>query len=618
MKAAEELLQEQVAENANKEHDDALIKIDTWLNDEAKYSSTEICERAALLTEIEFADRRTRIIKKLTWKAPIFDKEIAKRRANIKTTSPAVDEKPQILWGSGQLSKATRVAEKILCSVPGKYLECAGHLVTPQEARYLPENEFIERDQDSVLVADASPESILRDLDDRAKFVVAHDRNGTIYYSKIEPPYSIYRHIADRVKSEINQVPYPHLDMLVNVPVLLPDGTVHDAPGELRQSVLLLAPRREYPRISVQPSRQDALDALKKFESLFSGFPFVGADQDGKPLLWNQTPAYSVVLAGCLTIAARSALTIAVPVFTVRAPDKRTGKTRIVDASTLAITGCKPTKIHYRHEEEFDKILLPIMLQQDRVVLIDNVAVPLRSSKLAPLITDNYLSDRILCKSEVRDVYNRSVIFATGNNLTLTGDMAVRALQVKIDANMEHPEIRKFNFVPEDRARERHAELVTAALTVLRAYVLAGKPWGLKRAPWGGLEKWDGLISGCLDWLGYADPYVTRLDVLNDDPEQEAGDNLLETWFGEFGSDSVTLAEINDQTNRAGNKTRDLLLDKDGKWNPRDIGWQIRRLRDRVQNGLKLVKIGEKYWSVIRVSGKKPGNVPAAKGDLPF
>ena len=61
---------------------------------------------------------------------------------------------------------------------------------------------------------------------------------------------------------------------------------------------------------------------------------------------------------------------------------------------------------------------------------------------------------------------------ATGNNLAFRGDLAVRALLCRLDAKVEQPE-RHFR-IDDLKAYiiEHRRELVTTALTILRAYVL--------------------------------------------------------------------------------------------------------------------------------------------------
>jgi len=57
--------------------------IDRWLKGELTLTSEEVCDRAALLCDIDFADRRKKICKKLDWPVGDFDGQIRKRRPAV-------------------------------------------------------------------------------------------------------------------------------------------------------------------------------------------------------------------------------------------------------------------------------------------------------------------------------------------------------------------------------------------------------------------------------------------------------------------------------------------------------------------------------------------------------
>ena len=94
------------------------------------------------------------------------------------------------------------------------------------------------------------------------------------------------------------------------------------------------------------------------------------------PQQWHETPGFAVVLAGTLTLAARGYLIHgAVPLFCGSSPEKRTGKTAVINCAVIAAIRHKPTTVTFKDEEEFGKVLVPILMQQDRAVLIDNLTL---------------------------------------------------------------------------------------------------------------------------------------------------------------------------------------------------------------------------------------------------
>jgi hypothetical protein len=86
-----------------------------------------------------------------------------------------------------------------------------------------------------------------------------------------------------------------------------------------------------------------------------------------------------------------------------------------------------------------------------------------------------------------------------------------------LDARCEYPERRRFSVDAVELARAERAELVAAALTILRTWHVAGE--GIERPPFGGFEEWSRHIRAPLLWLGQADPCDTTLKVQTDDPK---------------------------------------------------------------------------------------------------
>jgi hypothetical protein len=582
-----------------------------WVIKDAK-KKEEFLRRTLKIDRFELEPLYKAIATKLEVSVPGLKSKLAEMRDAAK--APPEVPSDAIVYSLENYATCLRDAEKVLANIPGRYFECDRRLVIPIHARESENKSVIERDGASVIIDNGSKMTVRRDLIDHAHFFEqVGDKLVPIF-----PPPDIISDIFDRLKAEANEVPYIHLDMLVATPTLLPSGAVHDAPGELRESVLFLAPTRDYPRVPDNPSREDAVEALRRFEPLFCKFPFVGVDKAGQPLPWNQTASYSCVLASGLSLVSRSALrpSDANPITVFNGPKQRSGKTLLVETITIAALSHNPTPVHFHDETEFGKSLLPIIQQQDRSVLIDNVERTIRSAKLAMLVTGNRLRDRILGLSETVDLHNRSVFFTTGNNLSLAGDLASRAVQVSIDPGVERPEERAFDFDPREVAREYHPELVVALLTALRAYILAGKPWLPDREPWGGFAAWDRLVSGCLVWLGYADPVTTRGDVLAEDPERSENINILEAWFDQFKNQQVAVSDI------AKNPTTEIyrvLLNRDGAWSPEWVGHRLSRLRNRVDGGKKLIRVGDsrgsslkRLWQVVEV-GATPSEVQEVK-----
>jgi putative DNA primase/helicase len=167
-----------------------------------------------------------------------------------------------------------------------------------------------------------------------------------------------------------------------------------------------------------------------------------------------------------------------------------------------------------RNEEELEKILGGYALKGSPFICLDNVPTmrPFGGGPLDRVLTARDKVDlRVLGRSEVLTISWRSVVMATGNNMSLYGDTARRVLMARLEPQDENPERRR-GFTYDDllaHVRDQRGRLVSAALLLLRAYFLAGTPdMGCER--WGSFEEWSRLIPHAIVFAGGEDPMRAR------------------------------------------------------------------------------------------------------------
>ncbi len=85
---------------------------------------------------------------------------------------------------------------------------------------------------------------------------------------------------------------------------------------------------------------------------------------------------------------------------------------------------------------------------------------------------------------------NRAMFVATGNNIRLTGDTCRRIFIARMDAQTEQPYARDFEFDPVQWVERDRRRLVLDALTIIRAYIVAGRP-KLGNGRMASFELWD-------------------------------------------------------------------------------------------------------------------------------
>ena len=90
-------------------------------------------------------------------------------------------------------------------------------------------------------------------------------------------------------------------------------------------------------------------------------------------------------------------------------------------------------------EEEMEKRLGAALIAGDGMISIDNCERPLGGELLSQALTQPLLKIRILGKSLLSEMPSNAAIFATGNNLSIIGDMSRRAIVCSLDPNLNGP-----------------------------------------------------------------------------------------------------------------------------------------------------------------------------------
>lgn len=211
-----------------------------------------------------------------------------------------------------------------------------------------------------------------------------------------------------------------------------------------------------------------------------------------------------------------------------------------------------------KSDEENEKRLSSVLMAGDQVIVIDNCDRAIEGDFLCSMLTQEMVQPRVLGKSEMRRLPTRCLVIATGNNLALSGDVTRRALLCRLDAGVERPDQRQFNFEPREEALAQRPQLVVAGLTILRAYIAAGRPNPMDRI--GSFEQWN-LIREALVWLGCQDPARTRERVLADDPQKAVLLDLLRLWSRALGDRKITLTELATLADHGDRAARELVAE---------------------------------------------------------
>lgn len=346
---------------------------------------------------------------------------------------------------------------------------------------------------------------------------------GALYEGDIDPPPLVLNQLlALQDRRQLKP-----LKAVTTAPVITGEGRVVDRLGYNEGTQLYLDMAEDPLPVPATVSEGEALAAVAVLMRPFRGFAFASKLDR------------SVLLALALTAVVRPVLDTA-PAGGLDAPVQGTGKTLLAQCLGALATGATPSV--YPHTAGFDdeetrKRLTAILTRGETVIVWDNVLGHFDSAAVASFLTSPEYGDRVLGKSEIAKIPNRALLFLTGNNLTLAGDMPRRVLKCRLDAQIDNPAGRKFDFSPLREVIDTRQKLVQAGLTLIRGYQQSDKCRAGGAVPnesTASFEQWDELVRQPCAWVAQLspqenqDPADALREAIANDPDKEELSIVLE------------------------------------------------------------------------------------------
>lgn len=499
----------------------------------------------------------------------------------LKSIRQAADSAPEA-------SGASRDPERPIVVVNGRYLRevaveawkllSAPDGQTPKFYRVGNSLTHMETEAGRVYPRVLRRDSLIGHLDRLADFVTVKEEE----YRPARPP----KDVAEDMLAAASP-PMPRLQAVVNTPVVAPDGTCLTADGYYPGVQLYLDLKAiRMPTVPERPLSTDINRARSLIlDELLVDFPFTtSADR-----------AHAV--ASLITPMARPLIDGPTPLFLFDAPSPGTGKGLLAEVVVTVNTGGPPAMMtEGRGVEEWRKRITAVLMEVPSIVVIDNIRDRLDAAPLASALTAPIWQDRVLGESRVVRVPVRCCWIATGNNVSMSMEMARRTVQTRLDAAQERPwERQGFRHEPLTTwTRANRGELCWAALTLIRGWIAAGRPEGGARL--GGFEAWSHIVGGILRVAGI-EGFLGNRSALYAQSEAEAEGWLpfITVWWERFGDTRIAVDELFKLAKEARLLT-ELRSGRNDHGARVSLGMTLASVRDR--------RIGD-YW--IRDMGKGHG-----------
>ena len=345
--------------------------------------------------------------------------------------------------------------------------------------------------------------------------------------------------VADRIIANRGSWTLPSLRSVTRLPFMRLDGSIvcHSGYDEETQVFLTNDYGHFLEKLS-RPSKSQLKNALKRLYMPFREFPFAESLDVG------------VLLAAILTTAVRVALPTA-PGFFIGAPVYGTGKSLLAE-SVAAMTGKKPRVMAWPDKEaEQRKALVSVLRESSENIILDNLVGSWNSTDLAAILTSQEFSDRLLGVSEMISVQTNCLVLATGNNVSVAGDLARRVLVITLNSREERPDQRTFDFDPLALVQADPLGFRRDALTVLRGYHAAKMP-RVVQGGMGSFEEWEKLVRQAVCWV--ADEGLSPVEIedpllsINKNFEADVDTNRLRSvlsyWYAVAEDRMLTLRDL--------------------------------------------------------------------------
>lgn len=392
-----------------------------------------------------------------------------------------------------------------------------------------------------------------------------------------------------------NAEKFTPLDRVALTPFVRPDGSVCTTPGYDEATRSILVPDEALGKVEVpdQPTAADieaARDLL--LVEWLGDFPF-------------ETTADRANMLGLLLTPFIRALVPLVPLAVIDGTGMGVGKNLLADCLSILFTGqgdAKPMP-YTKDDEEHRKVITSAFREGSSLFFFDE-AHEIEGANFARAITSVTYQDRILGVSRMAEFPNRVTWVSMGNNVKVQGDMTRRVYRIRIDPKSANPQDR-----PSSSFRHpgvsgldlkswtgaHRAELLRAALVLVRGWYAHGKVRTPRAESFGSFETWEEIVLGVCALAGVPD-FLGNLKVWRgtSDFKTSYWTAHLEWLYGQFGNRLFKAADVKNkaQTDPASFEPPPENEDTSSKGFSRVLGQQYASLAGQWYDGLQVVRTG--------------------------
>jgi hypothetical protein len=377
---------------------------------------------------------------------------------------------------------------------------------------------------------------------DKLNFLLAHHVR-TFRYAKTNGRGDVARKAASAGAATLRAVVtsnfwpgVPRLAGVITTPTLRPDGSLIQDPGYDKATGLYFQPAIRVARVPDKITDEQVRTSREYvFGKVFGEF------------CWATPGDFANYLAVLTSPMLRPYIKTTTPFVMVTASTPGSGKTNLTDAAGL-LYGQTSQVLPGRGEELQKKITSILAGNTSPLVVFDNLkeGTCISSEILATLITKDCWDDRLLGASVNIEARNDRLWLASGNGLTVGGDMASRTVMVRLDPRMPRPELRQFemgqfsDWIREEGNRE---ELLFHLLILVQSWLQAGANKSTVHTM-RNFTRWAQIMGGFVTFHGLTGFLGNTDDLAELDTDAEEWTVFLAKWHQVFGTGEKLAKEL--------------------------------------------------------------------------
>lgn len=318
------------------------------------------------------------------------------------------------------------------------------------------------------------------------------------------------------------------LDRISHAPFVRQDGTVVTEPGydEATRTMLLPDPVFEGLKVPEDPSPDEVTAARDLLLTEWLGdFPF-DSDVDR-----------ANVLALIITPAIRG-MVPKVPLAVVDGLQMGVGKNLLADSILTVYTGAAAEPMNWVPDADELRKQITAAFRTGAEFFVFDEAHTVEGAPLAQALTAATWQDRILGVSTMANFPNVITWMSLGNQVQVRGDLTRRVYRIALRPKYANPQDRRsetFRHPGQSGldllswTRENRREVMTAILTLVRAWFAQGQPRPKRGVSFGSFEAWEKITGGIIETAGLTG-FLDNLKVWRSESDFDT-----QYWQGHLG-----------------------------------------------------------------------------------